>query len=154
MVKLYTASLAIFFLLLLAGCSEKRDFKYAYIDENITIVNGENSTPEMIEALKLRNLEYWEYSSMADYDKAFEYELPYLKFLHHKDWYADFHESDTKNYEITIFEIKFDEEEPYVAHVAMMLKYKDRLIELRHRWYDINGKWYHRYSPSYIPTID
>ena len=154
MFKFYVAALTFFSIIILTGCSEKHDFKYAYIDDNLTIVNEENITPDTIEALKMRNLEYWEYSSAANYEKSFEYELPYLKFLHHKDWYVGFHESDKKKYRLTIVKIEFDDKESYLAHVVARLEYKDKLIELRHKWYNINGNWYHKYSPSYIPTID
>ena len=145
---------ALMVLLLVQGCGKISKNDTAFVDQNFSAVLDANHTEEDIEALKKENLQYWDYSSKAMYAKSFDFELPYLQFLYPKEWYLNFRASDKRGYKTAITKIEFDPDERYLAYVTVELLYKGSKIKLREKWYKINTDWYHKFTPSYLPSIE
>ncbi len=141
MIKLFVA---IFFVLILAGCS--KTYKYVQVDTNLS--NGEEH-----QELFARVRGYWDALSMKDFDETYSYELPYLNFKHNLEWYKQFHLNNKEKYFIKIKSIKSIDSDG-IAYLKLEYDKNGKTFTFLDKWIDINGRWYHKYSDSLVPDID
>lgn len=135
----------VFFLvtLILSGCSSH--YSYAIKDPNFSV------TEETKQALSNRHLQFWEYFSKKEFTSSYELELPHLRFEKSILWYNNFHADNKQEYIITQLSITLQDE--YHAIVTTQLQDKEGLVRtFPDYWVLVEGKWYHYFEFSKLPT--
>lgn len=127
-----------------SGCVS---YKYASVSPVFKAEDGK------AESLKERNLLFWEYFSNKEFDKSYELELPHLRFQKSLIWYQAFYAPNRKNYKITLMDIEtIDEHRAIVKNL-----YEDNAgnsFTMEDRWVFVDGKWYHFFEFSKLPSVD
>jgi len=141
------------FALLFLGC-EKREahtasscsnFQYAHKDGNFS----QNISKELTE-LSCSHLQYWEYRSKKEFEKSYNYELPYQRFIYSNDWYKRFHSPDEGNF--SILQVEIIQKSPEFAEIKTKKILKDGYsYTFLDKWYRVGNKWYHKMKTTYLP---
>jgi sarcosine oxidase delta subunit len=97
--------------------------------------------------------EYWTYMSKNDYDRSYEYELPYLNFLKSKEWYKEFQYGGKIDFKVKILSISEDKDDKDVVFVRANYRGKYLDSNITEKWINIKGTWYHYYSQSLLPSL-
>ena len=133
---------------LMLGCSrEEINYQYVSIDEKVRQSSNFEKNRELVK----RFSEYWEATSLKDFETAYNYELPYLNFLKSLDWYLEFKTVSKKNFKTTMLSLTEDKDDKDIVHVRLNIKSKKVDANVTEKWININGTWYHNYSQSILP---
>ncbi len=91
--------------------------------------------------------------SKKDFQCAYQYELPYQRFLHDFKWYKNFNSANNQKYKIIFLDII-----PKNNMTVIKSKYISSDNKVTYvfydRWYNIDGKWYHKMKVSRLPFGD
>lgn len=131
-------------ILLFSACSIHSLPQY----KNVTINSDQNisSTPQK---LLTRVAEYWHYRLYNDYEHAYEYELPYQRYLVPLKAYRGLIDGYGKNAKIEIISIKFPN--PYTAIVQRRIKTSKAILFSKDKWVNVDGEWYHKFFQNILP---
>jgi len=102
--------------------------------------------------LKVRILNYWENRSKKNFEATYQIELPYLKYLHTKEWYEKFFQDATLFSKVKIKKITQCDEN--ICTVGLLLNPKfspETNIFLYDKWIKVDNLWYHKYVDSALP---
>ncbi len=133
-------------LLFLSACSEKIEtYKYAVIDQNVTI-SGKKEVQ-----LANRFMQYWDARSRHDFSSSYTYELPYTQFIKNKNVYISEGKSTYQNYKVILKNINYDEKNNDIVWLQRQYIHDKTILMLKSKWIYINDTWYHKYTFSVFP---
>lgn len=120
-------------------------FSDAFVDKNVTLKDNTEK------ALAERFMLYQHLRSAHQFEKTYEMELPYYRYLIDYRFYEK--ESKTTNHDFnsTLTSIRY---RPGIKEIAKIdfLYQKNKFKSIEHqRWILVNGAWYHSYSFSPFP---
>ena len=140
---LYVGALLVFAFM---GCSERvPQSKFVSIDQNVTFDS------EKSQKLRNRFIAYWDARSRHEFDKSYEFELPYIRFLKDEDTYKSELSVTFKGYETVMTKLEFDDKAQSRATVYRKYIKDDVELRMKTRWYYVNGRWYRAYDFSLFP---
>ncbi len=131
-----------------AGCEKKtKTYAYADVDKNLTI------TKDAERKLLDRVLEYRDARSRHDFKHTYAMELPYDRFLKPYAMYEEEGNSLYRGFYTTVLKIKLDPSDERIAWVDRVYQYKRKgeKLQMRSKWIEVNGMWYHKYDFSVFP---
>ena len=122
--------------------------------ENVTVKPEAVQSTNIIalEELIKRYRHYWHYFSKNDWEKTYEYELPYQKFFFPYSRYLRFYSTAKKGFKVTLLKIKKKNDDI----VYIKSRYQDKKTSYRFddKWVRVNGVWYHKFYNSTFPVVE
>lgn len=97
-------------------------------------------------------MNYREALSKEDLKTAYNYELPYQKYLLPFNEYRQRHSHDKKHYHVKILTVKIDNKDPEKGYVRFIPLFDGNRRTFTAIWFKIDGKWFHKMELSLLPT--
>ena len=132
-------------ILFLGGCASiLPSFENVSYNKNLLDLRDERAFK-----LTKRFLEYWHARAQGDYEKSWQYELPYQRYFLSFEKYR----SLASGYKGSVIELKkIDFIAPDEAIVERKVFFSDKKgVVKKDKWYEIDGKWYHKFYQSILP---
>jgi len=104
-------------------------------------------------ALKERFIEYWSNRGEKKFNVTYSMELPYLQYIHSKNWYKNFFSSAPTITKIEVLNKKQCTKKSCLLWMALYKQNYQEPIYLYDKWLKINGMWYHKYDDSILPIF-
>lgn len=98
--------------------------------------------------LQKRFQEYWHARSI-DLHKAYEYELPYQRYIGDFSLYKKLVVKTKKGTKAQIVKIEYPH--PNIAIIQRQMIFGKKQSLRKDKWIYVNGQWYHRYYQSVLP---
>lgn len=98
--------------------------------------------------LKNRFVDYWNYRAHKEFDKTYNYEMPYLKYLHSKEEYEDYFEDAPRIKKIIVKNINCKNN---ICYISLLLKIYHNYVFFKDKWVKVDNIWYHRYNDMLLP---
>ena len=103
-------------------------------------------------SLKKEITKYWTDRGEEEFKKTYSQELPYLQYIHSKDWYRRFFKNAPDISVIKIKNIKNSNDNSYIFGILLYFKYNPKSPTfLYDKWLKIDNKWYHKYNDNPLP---
>jgi len=99
-------------------------------------------------SLKTKFTKYWTYRANREFSKTYKYELPYLQYIHSKEWYEDFFMLAPRIKKIDIKNIKCKNN---ICFIGMILKIGKNKTYFRDKWIKVDKIYYHRFNDNPLP---
>ena len=99
--------------------------------------------------LKKRFVNYWNYRAHKEFSKAYNFEMPYLRYIHPKEEYEDFFANAPRIKKISVKKIEC---KGNVCYVGMVLKIYKNEVFYKDKWIKVDNTWYHRYRDRALPN--
>jgi len=109
------------------------------------------SSLKLPQGLKERFVSYWEKRGEKKFSKTYSYEIPYLQYLHSRDWYQNFFIDAPQFKVIAIHKLYECGTKSCILGIKLYRKKSSDPIYLHDKWIKIDGVWYHKYRDSYLP---
>lgn len=139
----FASALFISAIFVFSGCEKK----YDYISKDVNLTIKDDKTEELVE----RSMDYWEAMSKGEYDRTYDYELPYLNFLKDRSWYIEFKTGSRTQYTVNLKRVTYDARDEDIAKITTFVDLGHTSYTFEDPWYNINGTWYHFYEQSLLP---
>jgi len=102
--------------------------------------------------LKQEITNYWKDRGEEEFKKTYSQELPYLQYIHSKEWYRNFFRNAPSIALIKVEKIKKSTDKSYILAILLYFKYNPKSPTfLYDKWIKIDGKWYHKYDDNPLP---
>jgi len=131
-------------LLLLTACAPKLP-SYPEVSYNNKEIQRDSKTKLLVK----RFLEYWHYRTIGDMKKAWEYELPYQKYLNSFERYKGM-VGPSIGSKTELVKIKYPNADEAIITRKVYLGKKDILIK-KDKWYYVKDNWYHKFYQTIFP---
>ena len=135
----------LFFLLIMMGCAMKNSISFVKLQEN------NQTVLEKYQNLIQRYREYWNYFSKKDFRRAYDYELPYQRFLHPYSWYQEFNRPNDQSYTIILLSIHPLNDFTAILNSKYVSEDNKTVSFFKDKWILVNGRWFHKMKTSKIP---
>ena len=102
--------------------------------------------------LKQEISNYWKNRGEEEFKKTYSQELPYLQYIHSKEWYHNFFRNAPSISLVKIKKIKKFTNKSYLLDILLYFKYNPNSPTfLYDKWIKVDGKWYHKYNDNPLP---
>ena len=102
-------------------------------------------------ALEKSFTNYWEARGAKKFYKTYDYELPYLNYLHSQEWYEDFFSRAMRIKKMVVKKVKCKEEKCRIEFNFYTKSAPKESHYLQDDWINVDGKWYHVYNDNPLP---
>lgn len=100
------------------------------------------------ESLKNSFNKYWSLRADKRFYKTYQYELPYLNYLHSQEWYEDFFSTAPRIKKIKVKWVKCTKTK---CKIGMILKIGKENVFYIDTWVNVDNRWYHKYNDNALP---
>ena len=119
---------------------------------NATEIEVDKNVKNIPSALQKRVISYWEKRAQKQFEETYEYELPYLQYLHTSLWYEQFFQDAPKFSKIIVKKVENINKNKSIIGLLLYPKYNSKnFVFLYDTWVKIDGNWYHKYKDSSLP---
>jgi len=98
--------------------------------------------------LKNNFSKYWTYRAKRSFSDTYKYELPYLQYIHTKEWYEDFFMSAPRIKKIAVTKIDCKDN---ICYIPMLLKIGKAKVYFKDKWIKVDKNWYHKFNDNPLP---
>lgn len=112
-----------------------------------------NSSLKIDKELKQKVSFYWKNKGERRYSDIYNLELPYLNFIHTKDWYEDYFNGAPKYSKVEVYDVKSVSKEIVEFKLKIYFPNQKEPVWLGDRWIKVNKSWYHKYNDSPLPKF-
>ena len=98
--------------------------------------------------LKERFVNYWNYRAHKEFSKAYNFEMPYLRYIHSKEEYEDFFANAPRIKKISVKRIDCKDN---FCIIGMDISIYKKTFYKIDKWIKVDNTWYHRYDDRVLP---
>jgi hypothetical protein len=114
--------------------------------QNVTVDFDLNKTTQLEKKLIQRYKTYWYYFSNNDWDKTYDFELPYQRFFFPIERYKHHFTTAKKDFNIKL--ISINRKNINISYLKSEF-IKDKLkYQFDDKWVNVNGTWYHKFHSN------